>query len=68
MTGRRDGYSGKGPRFGLIVHHTDAERDYSYERKSLFGRLDKGLEESPKRRWVVVDMKQDWKVIFTSAR
>ena len=56
--------SGRGPRFGLIVHHTDAEREYSYDRKSPFGRLDKGLDEAPKRGWVVVDMKTDWKVIF----
>jgi hypothetical protein len=56
--------SGKGARFGLIIHHTDAEREYAYDRQSPFGRLDKGLDEAPKRGWVVVDMKTDWKVIF----
>ena len=60
--------SAPGVRFGLIVHHTDAEREYAYDRKSPFGRLDKGLDEAAKRGWVVVDMKQDWKVIFPSAR
>jgi haloacid dehalogenase-like hydrolase len=56
--------SGPGPRFGLIVHHTDAEREYAYDRKAHFGKLDKGLDEAPKRGWVVVDMKNDWKTIF----
>lgn len=60
--------SAPGARFGLIVHHTDAEREYAYDRKSPFGRLDKGLDEAAKRGWVVVDMKVDWKVIFPSAR
>ncbi len=54
----------KGPRFGLIVHHTDAEREYAYDRESHIGRLDKALDEAPKRGWVVVDMKKDWKTIF----
>jgi hypothetical protein len=54
----------KGPRFGLIVHHTDAEREYAYARDTHFGKLVKALEEAPKRGWVVADMKKDWKVIF----
>ncbi len=53
-----------GPRFGLLVHHTDAEREYAYDRKTPFGRLDKGLDEAPKRGWTVVSMKDDWKTIF----
>jgi len=56
--------AGKGPRFGLIVHHTDADREWSYERKSPIGRLDKALDEAPKSGWVIVDMKQDWKFIY----
>ena len=56
--------AGKGPRFGLIVHHTDAEREYAYDRESHFGRLDRALDEAPKRGWLLVDMKKDWKVIF----
>jgi phosphoglycolate phosphatase-like HAD superfamily hydrolase len=56
--------SGEGPRFGLIVHHTDAEREYAYDRDSSIGRLDKALDDAPAKGWVVVDMKNDWKEIF----
>ncbi len=56
--------AGSGPRFGLIVHHTDAEREWAYDRKSLVGRLDKALDAAPKAGWTVVDMKKDWKVIY----
>jgi phosphoserine phosphatase len=53
-----------GPRFGLLVHHTDSEREYAYDRRSHVGRLDKGLDEAPRRGWTIVDMRRDWKVIF----
>ncbi|MBN9431409.1 MAG: haloacid dehalogenase-like hydrolase [Bosea sp.] len=53
-----------GPRFALIVHHTDAVREWAYDRDSLVGRLDKALDEAPKCGWLVVDMKTDWKVIY----
>lgn len=56
--------SGKGARFGLIVHHTDAEREWAYDRVSHIGKLDKGLDEAPKRGWTVVSMKTDWKTIY----
>ena len=56
--------TGNGPRFGLFVHHTDAEREYAYDRKSPFGRLDQGLDEAAKRGWVVASMKDDWKTVF----
>ncbi len=56
--------SGPGARLGLIVHHTDAEREYAYDRKSHIGRLDRGLDEAGQRRWTVVDMKRDWKRIY----
>lgn len=56
--------SGKGKAFGGIVHHTDAEREYAYDRESHFGRLDKALVEADKSGWTVVDMKKDWKVIY----
>ena len=56
--------TGSGPRFGLIVHHDDAEREWGYDRKSSIGKLDRGLDEAPKRGWVVVSMKRDWKFIF----
>jgi phosphoglycolate phosphatase-like HAD superfamily hydrolase len=55
---------GSGPRLGLIVHHDDAEREWAYDRKSSIGKLDRGLDEAPKRGWVVVSMKRDWKFIF----
>jgi len=53
-----------GPRLGLIVHHTDAVREYAYDRKSEFGRLDKALDAAAVNRWTVVDMKNDWKRVF----
>jgi phosphoglycolate phosphatase-like HAD superfamily hydrolase len=53
-----------GARFGLIVHHTDAEREYAYDRQSSVGKLDKALDEAPRRGWLVVDMKNDWKTIY----
>ena len=56
--------SGQGPRFALYVHHTDAEREWAYDRNSSIGRLDKGLDEAKSRGWTVVDMKQDWKVVY----
>jgi phosphoglycolate phosphatase-like HAD superfamily hydrolase len=56
--------AGPGPRFGLIVHHTDAEREWAYDRTSHVGKLDKALNEAPKAGWVVVDMKKEWKVIY----
>ena len=55
---------GPGARFGFIDHHTDAEREYAYDRQSSVGRLDKALDEAKKKSWAVVDMKQDWKRIF----
>jgi phosphoserine phosphatase len=54
----------EGRRFGLIVHHTDAEREYAYDRKSTFGKLDKALDAASINHWTVADMKRDWKVIF----
>ena len=60
--------AGKGPRFGLLVHHTDAEREYAYDRKSHFGKLDKGLDEAAKRGWVVASMKDDWKAVFPAKK
>jgi phosphoglycolate phosphatase-like HAD superfamily hydrolase len=60
--------AGQGPRFALYVHHTDAEREWAYDRKSSIGRLDKGLDEAHAKGWTVVDMKQDWKVIYPPAK
>jgi hypothetical protein len=58
----RDG--DKTPRFALIVHHTDAEREWAYDRRSPVGKLDKALDEGISRGWTVVDMKKDWNVVF----
>jgi hypothetical protein len=56
--------AGSGARFCLYVHHTDAEREWAYDRTSSIGKLDKGLDEATQRGWTVVDMKKDWKTIF----
>jgi phosphoglycolate phosphatase-like HAD superfamily hydrolase len=56
--------AGAGPRLMLLVHHTDAEREWAYDRKSHVGRLDKALDEARAKGWTVVDMKNDWKRIF----
>ena len=56
--------AGQGPGFALYVHHTDEKREWAYDRKSSIGRLDKGLDEAREKGWTVVNMKQDWKVIF----
>jgi hypothetical protein len=56
--------SGPGPRLGLIVHHTDAAREWAYDRKSKVGRLDKALDAAPARRWIVVDLQRDWNTVF----
>ena len=56
--------AGSGARFALLVHHTDAEREWAYDRTSSIGRLDKALDEAQAKGWIVVDMKNDWKTIF----
>jgi len=56
--------AGSGPRFALIVHHTDAEREWAYDRDSPIGKLDKALDEAKARGWTIVDMKTDWRTIF----
>ncbi len=53
-----------GVRLGLIVHHTDAEREYAYDRQSHFGKLDTALDAAALNKWTVVDMKSDWKRVF----
>jgi phosphoglycolate phosphatase-like HAD superfamily hydrolase len=56
--------SGNGPRFGLLVHHDDAAREFAYDRESHIGRLDRGLAEGPARGWSIVSMAEDWKLVF----
>ena len=56
--------AGTGAWLNGLVHHTDAEREWAYDREATFGRLDKALDEATQRGWLVVDMKRDWKVIY----
>jgi hypothetical protein len=55
---------GPGPRFGMIVHHTDEKREWAYDRQSAVGRLDKALDAAAANKWTVVDMKWDWGKIY----
>lgn len=56
--------SGAGPRIGIYIHHTDEEREFSYDRNSSIGHFDKGWDEAIDKGWTIVDMKEDWKVIY----
>jgi phosphoglycolate phosphatase-like HAD superfamily hydrolase len=60
--------AGAGARFALILHHTDAEREWAYDRKSSIGRLDKALDEAAEKGWTVVDMKSDWRAVYPPAK
>lgn len=56
--------AGEGRRMGLFVHHTDADSEYAYDRKSHVGTLDKALDQADANGWIIVDMKKDWKSVF----
>jgi phosphoglycolate phosphatase-like HAD superfamily hydrolase len=56
--------AGKGRRLGLFVHHTDADREYAYDRKSHVGKLDKVLDVAADNDWIIVSIKDDWKTVF----
>jgi phosphoglycolate phosphatase-like HAD superfamily hydrolase len=56
--------AGEGARFGMLVHHDDGDREFAYDRESHIGKLDRGLDEGPKRGWTIVSMKDDWKSIY----
>jgi len=56
--------AGDGPRFALFVHHTDAEREWAYDRESHVGRLDAALDAAAAEGWTVVDMAQDWRTVW----
>lgn len=56
--------AGSGRNFCMYVHHTDAKREWAYDRESHLGRLAKGLDEAAVKGWTVVSMKRDWKKIF----
>jgi hypothetical protein len=60
--------SARAPRLGVIVHHTDGEREWAYDRDSRIGQLARGLDEAPKRGWVIIDMKSDWRAIYPVPR
>lgn len=55
---------GSGARFAGIVHHTDATREWAYDRQSHIGKLDQALDEGQAKGWTIVDMKSDWKKVF----
>ena len=59
---------GAGARFVALIHHTDAEREYAYDRNSQVGKLDKALDEAQRQNWLVIDMKRDWQRIFAEDR
>ena len=56
--------AGEGPRLGMIVHHTDADREFAYDRESPVGRLARGLDEGPERGWLIIDMARDWNTVW----
>jgi hypothetical protein len=56
--------SGEGERLSMIVHHTDKEREWAYDRKSEIGKLDRALDVIEERNWKIIDMQKDWKVIY----
>lgn len=60
--------AGAGSRLGLIVHHTDADREFAYDRESPVGKLAQGLDEADVRGWHVIDMKNDWAAVWPGAR
>jgi phosphoserine phosphatase len=56
--------AGDGKRLMVYIHHTDAQREWSYDRDSHIGKLDKGLDEANSKGWTIVDMKNDWKKVY----
>lgn len=56
--------AGEGARLGIVVHHTDAEREFAYDRESHVGRLARGLDEAEERGWLIIDMARDWERIW----
>jgi phosphoglycolate phosphatase-like HAD superfamily hydrolase len=53
------------PHFGVLIHHTDADREWAYDRESHIGKLNKGLDDAAKYGWQVVDMKKDWTRVYS---
>jgi hypothetical protein len=59
--------AGDGPSFGMLIHHTDAEREFAYDREGHIGVLNQGLDEAEARGWLVVDMAEDWEQVWAEA-
>jgi phosphoserine phosphatase len=59
--------TGEGPRLGLILHHTDAAREYAYDREGHIGVLSRGLDDAAAQGWIIVDMAQDWSRVYSGA-
>ena len=57
--------AGEGRRLGLFLHHTDAEREYAYDREGHIGVLNESLDQADEKGWIIVDMKEDWKTVFS---
>jgi phosphoglycolate phosphatase-like HAD superfamily hydrolase len=60
--------SAPGARLGLIVHHDDADREFAYDRKSHIGRLERGLDDGPRRGWTIVSMKNEWRTVYPAEK
>ena len=60
--------AGKGRRLGMLVHHTDAGREFAYDRKSIVGTLDKGIDDAEANGWRLIDMKKDWARVFSAGK
>ena len=60
--------TGEGPRFGALLHHTDGAREFAYDRASMVGKLDRGLDEASARGWTLIDMARDWAVVYPGAQ
>jgi hypothetical protein len=60
--------AGAGPRLGVLVHHTDSQREWAYDRDSAVGRLARGLDAAPDRGWTIVDMARDWRCVFAGEK
>ncbi len=56
--------TGSGKRLGIMIHHTDSVREWAYDRNSSEGRLVRGLDEASENNWLIVDMAEDWRVIY----
>ena len=60
--------NGKGARLSMLIHHTDKDREWAYDRKSEIGKLDQGLDKAVENNWKIVDMQKDWKIIYPESK